>query len=84
MWKKYKDIFVTYDVQKYHYIYNKLVESNIKFKVKIVDRNAPNMFWSTRTHSGTIGQDINNASAYHILVSDEHVEKAEYIINSLL
>lgn len=85
MWKKYKDIFVTYDADKYYRIYYKLVECNIKFKVKIVDRNAPRMlaFWSARTHTGTFGQDISKTSAYHILVLDEHAEKADYIIHSL-
>ncbi len=63
-----KEICVCQSVERFNEIRKILMENNIKYTYRVIDRNSSNVVGSQRGRTGTFGQNMNTSKTYYIYV----------------
>ena len=76
-----KELLVTFDMETQARVRNVLADNNIDYKIKTVNRMSPSPAAAgARSHTGTLGQNLNQMYEYIIYVKKEDYEKAKALI----
>lgn len=75
-----KELVATYSMEHQSEI-RKLLEANqIRYKYKVINRNSPSPFSSSRVRTGSLGQNIQMTYEYIIWVCRQDWDKAKNIV----
>lgn len=76
-----REVAVTFDMKEQASICEVLAKQQIDYRVKVVNRMSPSpMAGGTRTHTGTVGQDLSAMNEYIIYVHKSDFEQAKHIL----
>lgn len=76
-----KEICVCQSMERFSEISSLLIESNIKYTYRIVDRNGSNIIGSQRGRTGTFGQNMNISKTYYVYVHKKDYDDAIGLVN---
>ncbi|WFA10164.1 hypothetical protein [Tissierella sp. Yu-01] len=71
-----KEVCVCQSMERFSEIRNLLMQSNIKYTYRIMDRNSSNVLGSQRSRAGTLGQNINALKMYYVYVHKKDYDTA--------
>ena len=54
-----KEIFVGSSIDQFNNVRERLIQNNIKYTYRVMDRNSSNVVGSQRGRTGTLGKDLN-------------------------
>ena len=63
-----KEICVCQSMERFNEIRKILIEKNVKYSYRVIDRNGSNIVGSQRGRTGTFGQNMNTSETYYIYV----------------
>ena len=76
-----KEVFMGTDLQGFNEACNILSANGIKYEYKVVDRNSPSLFGtSRRATTGTFGEDVDSSKTYYIYVHKKDYDNAYGLI----
>lgn len=78
-----KELTTTFSMEQQAKVRNILSQNNIKYIVKTVNRTTSSVLGTTRSKTGTLGQNIKLSYEYIIYVHKNDYDKAKSIINIL-
>lgn len=71
-----KEIFVGSSIDQFNNVRERLIQNNIKYTYRVMDRNSSNVVGSQRGRTGTLGQDLNISKTYYLYVHKKDYEQA--------
>lgn len=71
-----KEICVCQSIERFSEIRNMLIENNIKYTYRVIDRNSSNIVGSQRGRTGTFGQNMNASKTYYVYVHKKDYDDA--------
>lgn len=71
-----KEVCVCQSIERFNEIRNILIENNIKYTYRVIDRNSSNVVGSQRGRTGTFGQNMNASKAYYVYVHRKDYDNA--------
>lgn len=71
-----KEICVCQSIERFNEIKTILMDNNIKYTYRVIDRNSSNVVGSQRGRTGTFGQNMNTSKTYYIYVHKKDYDDA--------
>lgn len=77
-----KELYITFSQNEKDKVVAALSNDNIKYTIKVINRNSPSVFSDTRNRTGSFGQNMQIAYEYIIYVEKKDYLKAYSLINT--
>lgn len=71
-----KEICICQSNERFNEIRKILIENNIKYTYRVMDRNSSNVVGSQRGRTGTLGQNMNASKTYYVYVHKKDYDDA--------
>ncbi|ADL51738.1 hypothetical protein [Clostridium cellulovorans] len=71
-----KEIYIGYSSEKLKEVIDKLSESEIKYKYKIIEYSSAYLFSSRSVRTGIFGENLDYLNTYYVFVNRKDYDKA--------
>jgi len=75
-----KELIMTFSMKQQSEIRKTLQKNGIKYKCKVINRNSPSPCSSSRSRTGSLGQNLDRAYEYLFFVHKQDYKKAKNLV----